>query len=143
MTVDIRVRGYHLDIYQHVNHARFLEFLEEARWEFILQNGFDELSKELNIAFVIVNVNVNYWAPAFVHDLLRVSVAVGHLGNKSARFQQTITKIVDGKEAETILDATITFCLMDQTTEKAIPITGRMREAMEKHQLPSKDQSGG
>lgn len=28
----IKVRGYHLDIYQHVNNARYLEFLEEGRW---------------------------------------------------------------------------------------------------------------
>ncbi|HAD41888.1 MAG TPA: thioesterase, partial [Plesiomonas shigelloides] len=28
MPVSIRVRGYHLDAYQHVNNARYLEFLE-------------------------------------------------------------------------------------------------------------------
>lgn len=28
---EIIVRGYHLDGYQHVNNARYLEFLEEDR----------------------------------------------------------------------------------------------------------------
>ncbi|XLM23374.1 thioesterase, partial [Chromobacterium piscinae] len=28
----IKVRGYHLDLFGHVNNARYLEFLEEARW---------------------------------------------------------------------------------------------------------------
>ena len=32
MQTQIKVRGYHLDGYQHVNNARYLEFLEEARW---------------------------------------------------------------------------------------------------------------
>ncbi|MEP8710355.1 hypothetical protein ABKV66_22685, partial [Enterobacter hormaechei] len=32
MQTQIKVRGYHLDVYQHVNNARYLEFLEEARW---------------------------------------------------------------------------------------------------------------
>ena len=32
MQTKIKVRGFHLDVYQHVNNARYLEFLEEARW---------------------------------------------------------------------------------------------------------------
>lgn len=30
----LKVRGYHVDVFGHVNHARYLEFLEEARWAF-------------------------------------------------------------------------------------------------------------
>jgi len=37
----IKVRGYHLDFYQHVNNARYLEFLEEARWEWLENLGRD------------------------------------------------------------------------------------------------------
>ena len=33
-TIEIKVRGYHVDIYGHVNNARYVEFLEEARWAF-------------------------------------------------------------------------------------------------------------
>lgn len=29
-SIDIKVRGYHLDLFRHVNNARYLEFLEEA-----------------------------------------------------------------------------------------------------------------
>ena len=28
----LKIRGYHLDVYQHVNNARY-RFLEEARWD--------------------------------------------------------------------------------------------------------------
>lgn len=31
----LTVRNYHLDGYGHVNNARYLEFLEEARWAFL------------------------------------------------------------------------------------------------------------
>ena len=31
---EVRVRGFHVDVYQHVNNARYLEFLEDARWHF-------------------------------------------------------------------------------------------------------------
>ncbi len=29
MQTQIKVRGYHLDVYQHVNNARYLEFLRK------------------------------------------------------------------------------------------------------------------
>ena len=35
---NIKVRGFHTDLYGHVNNARYLEFLEEARWEFLEQH---------------------------------------------------------------------------------------------------------
>lgn len=56
----IKVRGYHLDVYQHVNNARYLEFLEEARWQWLEDHGaFDWMMKEA-IAFMVVNLNINY-----------------------------------------------------------------------------------
>lgn len=35
-SVALRVRGYHLDGYGHVNNARYLEFMEEGRWAFLM-----------------------------------------------------------------------------------------------------------
>lgn len=31
----LEVRGYHLDLYGHVDNARCPEFLEEARWQWV------------------------------------------------------------------------------------------------------------
>ena len=54
---EIKVRGYHLDLYGHVNNARYLEFLEEARWAFAETNlDFDEWQRR-GIAFSVVNIN--------------------------------------------------------------------------------------
>ena len=39
----IVIRGYHLDAYRHVNNARYLEFLEEARWQYLDLISKDEL----------------------------------------------------------------------------------------------------
>lgn len=40
-TTQIRVRGYHEDRFGHVNHARYLEFLEDARWAHLEERGID------------------------------------------------------------------------------------------------------
>jgi len=64
MQTHIKVRGYHLDVYQHVNNARYLEFLEEARWDGLEQEeGFQWMTAN-RIAFVVVNININYRRPA-------------------------------------------------------------------------------
>ena len=63
--VSMRVRGYHLDGYGHVNNARYLEFMEEGRWAF-----FDEhprLIQQLHSAgraFVVVNFCLLYTSDA-------------------------------------------------------------------------------
>ena len=134
MFVDIKVRGYHLDIYQHVNNARYLEFLEEARWEFIDQTGFDKVASDLGFAFVIVNININYRDAALAGDLIRVSVNLSKFGNKSAQFEQKVTKIVNGVEETLIADAIITFCFLDKTTGKAMEIYGELKAMLERIQ---------
>jgi len=40
-TTQIKVRGYHEDRFGHVNNARYLEFLEEARWAHLEERGLD------------------------------------------------------------------------------------------------------
>lgn len=34
------IKEFHLDSYGHVNNATYLQILEEARWEFITENGY-------------------------------------------------------------------------------------------------------
>ena len=41
----LTVRNYHLDGYGHVNNARYLEFLEEARWTFFQEHDLCPNSK--------------------------------------------------------------------------------------------------
>jgi thioesterase-3 len=37
---ELLIREQHLDIFGHVNNAKYLEILEEARWELITRNGY-------------------------------------------------------------------------------------------------------
>lgn len=39
----IKIRGYHIDHFGHVNHARYIEFLEEARWAYMDTRNLIEL----------------------------------------------------------------------------------------------------
>lgn len=83
MQTQIKVRGYHLDVYQHVNNARYLEFLEEARWDGLENSDSFQWMTARNIAFVVVNININYRRPAVLSDLLTVTSQVQQLNGKS------------------------------------------------------------
>ncbi len=72
MQTKIKVRGFHLDVYQHVNNARYLEFLEEARWDGLENAESFQWLPAHSIAFVVVNININYRRPAVLGDVLHL-----------------------------------------------------------------------
>ena len=63
MQTQIKVRGYHLDVYQHVNNARYLEFLEEARWDGLENSPAFQWMMEKNIAFVWIDLKTQKALP--------------------------------------------------------------------------------
>lgn len=131
MFVDIKVRGYHLDIYHHVNNGRYLEFLEEGRWEYFGHHGFFQELDASGLAFVIANINISYRRPAFAGETIRVLTRMEFIGNKSAKAIQEARLLKDGKVADLIVDATVTFCLMDERTQKATALVGALRHKLE------------
>ena len=58
----IRIRGYHLDGYGHVNNARYLEFLEEARWAYFEQHQLLPLLQGDMI--VVARIDIRYRRPS-------------------------------------------------------------------------------
>lgn len=128
MQTQIKVRGYHIDVYQHVNNARYLEFLEEARWEGLeSREGFQWMTAN-HIAFVVVNININYRRPAVLGDLLTITSKIEQLNGKSGVLSQVVTLTPEG---EVVADALITFVCIDLRTKKALALEGELREKLE------------
>lgn len=128
----IKVRGYHLDVYQHVNNARYLEFLEESRWSFFEQFPLVEKIHGHNLAFVLVNININYRRPAFIQEVLEIRTKVAKIGTKSCTIEQTMYL----KGTETLVaDAQVTFCVLDQASHQSVVIEGEVRELLEQMSL--------
>lgn len=128
MQTQIKVRGYHLDVYQHVNNARYLEFLEEARWDGLESSPAFHWMTARNIAFVVVNININYRRPAVLGDVLTVTSKLEQLNGKSGTLSQVVTLNPNG---EVVADALITFVCIDLKTQKAQPLEGELREKLE------------
>ncbi|MCE0488918.1 YbgC/FadM family acyl-CoA thioesterase [Pantoea sp. Mb-10] len=127
MQTTIKVRGYHLDVYQHVNNARYLEFLEEARWQWLEDvNAFHWLMAK-QLAFVVVNININYRRPAVLGDVLQIESEISQLNGRSGVIHQ---RVVLAESRETVADAALTFVCIDLRTQKAVALEGELRERL-------------
>jgi thioesterase-3 len=131
-TTEITVRGYHLDLYRHVNNARYLEFLEEARWQ-TYDKPFEKAGLlQKGLAFVIVNINIDYKRPAGLGDVLNIVNSIQRIGGKSVTIRQHM--FLKGTET-TVVDAAVTIVLMDVKTGKAVPIEGDLLELMQSSEM--------
>ena len=128
MQTQIKVRGYHLDVYQHVNNARYLEFLEEARWDGLENSDSFQWMTAHNIAFVVGNIKSNYRRPSVFRDLLTITSQLQQLNGKSGILSQVITLEPEG---QVVADALITFVCIDLKTQKALALEGELREKLE------------
>lgn len=54
------VRGYELDSYGHVNHAVYLNYFEQARWELFRQLDLISYFKENDLLLVVIEVQTRY-----------------------------------------------------------------------------------
>ncbi len=124
MATLIKVRGYHLDVYQHVNNARYLEFLEEARWDWLDSSGVADWLQQQQLAFVAVNININYRRAARLGDCLSVNCRMAEISERSAVMEQQVFR----EEDDTLIaDARITFVCLDLQLQKSIPVNEEIR----------------
>ena len=125
--ITIKVRGYHLDLYRHVNNARYLEFLEEARWSFLESEGSLDYLQDQGYTFALVNININYRRAAYLGEVLEIATSVKSIGNRSCVMHQLVT--LQG-EGTVVADADVTFVIVDTRTERAAPLEGALRAAL-------------
>lgn len=115
--IDKTIMGFHIDVFGHVNNARYLEFYEEARW--LLYAEPINLALKQGFAFVVVNVSINFKAALTLFDQVTISAALLQVNNRSAVIRQTITSL-DGTKVYS--DADVTFVLLDVNTQKPVAI---------------------
>lgn len=124
---EIKIRGYHLDGYGHVNNARWVELLEEARWRW-LDDNLDLVAWDaIDQGIAVVSLAVNYRRPAHMHDRLEFRCWIDKLGGRSAVCRQEAHRIATG---ERLVDASVTFVLIDRQSGRPRPLEGDVREML-------------
>ena len=128
MEPEIRIRGYHTDLYQHVNNARYLEFLEEGRWQLLEDHMNLEDFMDKGFRFFVVNINISYKSQVKVNDVIIIKSGLGKLGNKSAIIKQQVIN----KDTRTVcIEADITFVIAD-INGKSLKLEGELKEKLQR-----------
>ena len=114
--MNVRVRNYHLDGYGHVNNARYLEFLEEARWAFFEEHGL--LSEIDGLMLVVVRTDIRYRRAAVDGDILRFEGRLKELTSRHIILTQNIV-LPSGKHA---VEAESTLMVVSAESGRSISI---------------------
>ena len=123
--IPISVRWRDMDAMGHVNNAKYISFLEEARVRWML--GVEGVSMNDRIAPVVANTNVNYRAPIIWPNNIVVELYVERLGNASVTIAH---RIVDEKDASVLYsDGNVVVVWMDTQTGRSAPLPEAVRQA--------------
>ncbi len=123
--VPISVRWRDMDSMGHVNNAKYISYLEEARVRWMLT--VPGISMTDRIAPVVAANNINYKRPlTWPHDIV-VELYVDRLGSSSVTIGH---RIVD-KDDDSVLysDGNVVVVWMDTQTGKSAPLPDAVRNA--------------
>ena len=107
----LRVRGYELDSYRHVNHAIYPSYLEQARWELLSAHGLSlgELDRMKRWP-VVVRLEMDYKKPALIDQELEIFSRISRIGRASFEVDHEIRF-----EGALVVRAKITAAVIDET----------------------------
>ena len=112
-TTEIKVRGYHEDRFGHVNNARYLEFLEEGRWDYLDVHGPRGGFSSHGVFPVVAHLAVSYRRPAQAGDTLIITTQVVDTASRKLVMHQEIHQQATGKLC---CEADIDVVLVDAET---------------------------
>jgi acyl-CoA thioester hydrolase len=100
-----------------VYHARYLQFLERARSDWLAGLGFaqTELRIRPGIVFAVTRMDIDFRRPARLEDELDVSVGVQAVGRARIDFAQRIER-----NGEVLIDASVRAACLD--AERFAPV---------------------
>ncbi len=129
-STEIKIRGYHIDGHAHVNNARWVELLEEARWRWLDAHLDLKGWETIGQGVAVVSLEVNYRRPAVRHDLLVFRCWTERIGGRVAVCRQEAVRKETG---ERLLDARVTFVLIDIASGGPRPLAGDMLAMLEQY----------
>jgi len=120
------IREEHLDTFGHVNNARYLEIFEQARWDFITDNGFGlDYVRESGTGPVILELNLRFQRELTNRQRVLIRSSVDSYEGKIGR----LTQLMLDEEERVCCEGKFVVALWDTKTRKLIPPTPEWRRA--------------
>lgn len=96
-TTNITIRGYHIDHFGHVNHGRYVELLEEARWCYLEENRLIDVIHKEGAIHVVSRLEIDYRHPARATDSLCFETQVAGRTDHGFWMNQDVSLNISGK----------------------------------------------
>lgn len=124
---NLLIKEAHLDTFGHVNNAKYLEILEEARWDLITKNDYglkDVMARK--IGPVILEVNLKFRKELKLREKIKILTTCTKHEGKIGIIDQ---KIINEKGEESAI-AVFTYALFDLAQRKIIDPTPEWLKAI-------------
>jgi thioesterase-3 len=120
-TIQIKVRGYHIDHFGHVNNGKYFDFFEEGRWGY-----FDDKPELIDyfhtndLMHVVAGILIRYKRPLVVGDLLTLETDV----LKARRSGFTMLQAIYKNDTEVIAaTAKVQNVFVNGASGKIVPVS--------------------
>jgi acyl-CoA thioester hydrolase len=122
----VKIYYHHTDCGQVVYYANYLQFLEEARTEFLASRAIDlkKLSEEGRF-FVVARQEVDYKSPAFYGDILNIDTRVNAVSAVRIDLAHTVKNemgltIIEARTVLAFVDKAFKPCVLPEEMRKKI-----------------------
>ena len=116
----IVVSEAHLDSFGHVNNARYLELLEQARWDLITERGFGiEAIRSSRTGPTILEINIRFLRELGAREVIVIRTELLSYERKTGKLRQQMLKS-DGSVA---CEAVFTIGLFDVERRRLVEPT--------------------
>ncbi|MEJ2599510.1 MAG: thioesterase family protein [Anaerolineales bacterium] len=123
----IEVRYGDLDPQGHVNNARYLTYLEQARIGYFRHLDLWKGDSFLDIGIILADVHLTFRTPILLGHQVRVGVRVARLGNKSLTMEYSLEEASNHTELATASSVLVSY---DYHTGQTVPISPEWRRTI-------------
>jgi len=115
-----------------VYHAKYLNFFERCRTEWLRQLGYeqDELRLKQSILFVVSSLSIDYLQPALFNQQLIATAKVTDLGASRLKMKQQILHESNTGSTEILAQGSVTLACLDSDKFKPKRIPLIIRESL-------------
>jgi acyl-CoA thioester hydrolase len=128
----LQVRWSDMDALGHVNNARFLTYMEQARIHYIsgirLWDGVGD-----KLGLIIARVEIDFRLPLFATDDVHIFTRCVRLGNRSLATEQLVARR-KGDQYEIAAQGMITIVVYDYTANQSAPIPPAWRALVKEYE---------
>lgn len=129
----LQVRWSDMDALGHVNNARFLTYLEQARIHYVNElNLWGGTTDRLGV--IIARVEIDFKLPLFASDDVHVFTRCARLGKRSFDTEQWVARH-KGEQLEVAARAVITVVVYDYRSNQSAPIPDEWRALIKAYEV--------